>query len=378
MAERLDHQPATNLAQQLHAHSVRYAHKLDRHESLQTTISHLWHISPSCNSLCILQLRVSYLEQTLSSYPHLTICVITYNRLLALQRLLLSLNHARYHEHVDLRISVEAGAPSDLLRYVETFVWVHGSKTVHVRVVRAGLIPAVVESWFPANDNCYGVLLEDDLEVSPYFYEWLMFALAMIKKTDMHNRVFGISLYTPRVIETVNPYRTFLPDVEFPHSPAFLQQMPCSWGAMFFPDAWKKYIKYLHHRLIYNGSLLVPNSRTNGWVGSWKKYFVELAWAEALFMLYPNFKNQTSFSTNYVEQGAHVVLGDKLHTRSMYTVPLHTTDTWLKNQDFSFPLPLLDVLGNLYKAEKSANDLSKHSCQWICPASRVQASLYST
>jgi hypothetical protein len=296
------------------------------------------------------------------TFFHLTISVITFNRLFCLQRLLVSLSRAQYKGRVDLRINVEAGAPSDLVLYVETFKWLHGEKFVYLRVVRAGLIPAIVESWYPSHDQAYGLLLEDDLEVSPYFHEWLISALLMLQYSDMRNRVFGISLYTPRVIETVNPFKIYLPDVELPGSSSYLHQLPCSWGAMFFPHAWKSYVKYLHHRLATNGSLIVPNSRTNGWIGSWKKYYIELAWAEALFMLYPNYKNQTSFSTNYVEQGAHVVSSDKQHTQALYTVPLHNYPVRL-NQKLSPPLPMLDMHGNLYQQGKSANDAQEHCRQ---------------
>lgn len=47
-----------------------------------------------------------------------------------------------------------------------------GGIAVRHRVVVGGLMPAVAESWFPANENSYGIILEDDVEVSPMFYAW--------------------------------------------------------------------------------------------------------------------------------------------------------------------------------------------------------------
>ena len=38
------------------------------------------------------------------------------------------------------------------------------------RVAKGGLIAAVVESWVPSDAHSYGILLEDDIEVSPFFY----------------------------------------------------------------------------------------------------------------------------------------------------------------------------------------------------------------
>lgn len=224
-----------------------------------------------------------------------TICVITYNRLPSLQRLLKSINLAQYPRSVNLIICIDAGAPDELVRFVESYRWKHGEKTVFLRVFHVGLISAVAECWYPDDVNSYGLLLEDDTEVSPYFYHWLESAFDIIRRSEMRSRVYGISLYTPRVIETVFPYKQFQPDVLF-ESSAFLHQVPCSWGALYFPHTWRKFVKYLHHRLQVNGSMDVPGSRTNGWVRSWKKYFIELAFAEGLFMLgYPKLQQSNQF-----------------------------------------------------------------------------------
>jgi hypothetical protein len=34
-----------------------------------------------------------------------------------------------------------------------------------------------VESWYPRSNDSYGLLLEDDVEVSPLFYAWIKLAL---------------------------------------------------------------------------------------------------------------------------------------------------------------------------------------------------------
>ena len=48
---------------------------------------------------------------------------------------------------------------------------------LHHRVVHAGLLTAIVESWYPQSNDSYGVLLEDDVEVSPLFYAWMKMAI---------------------------------------------------------------------------------------------------------------------------------------------------------------------------------------------------------
>lgn len=274
----------------------------------------------------------------------LTLCVITYNRLPALIRLLNSLHRADYAgASVSLAISVDAGAPTGLTNYVHEFLWPHGKKHVHVRIARAGLLHAVVESWFPSSPNNYGLLLEDDLEVSPYYYAWLRTMHSMVHASSFSHRVFGISLYTPRVIETTNPFQKYYPDAELPGT-AYLHQLPCSWGALQFPGPWMRFHTYMSHRLLQNSSFYtVPGSRTNGWTKSWKKFYIEFAHANGLFMVYPNFPNQTSFSTNHLESGVHIHETNSAYTAANYTVPLHSRGFRPHNRDLPHT-PVLDVM----------------------------------
>jgi hypothetical protein len=55
--------------------------------------------------------------------------------------------------------------------------WRHGTMFAHHRITHAGLLTAVVESWYPRSNDSYGLILEDDVEVSPLFYAWLKLAL---------------------------------------------------------------------------------------------------------------------------------------------------------------------------------------------------------
>ena len=43
----------------------------------------------------------------------------------------------------------------------------------HCGVIQGGLITAVVESWFPRQNNSYAIILEDDILVSMAMFEWL-------------------------------------------------------------------------------------------------------------------------------------------------------------------------------------------------------------
>lgn len=284
----------------------------------------------------------------------LTVSVITFNRLKSLQRLLLSLTNAHYNDDlVTLKINVEAGAPRELLDFVNNFYWPQGIKIVNVRAVPSGLVSAVVESWYPASDADFGLLLEDDIEVSPHYYEWLKLALRHISSSKMRDRIYGVSLYTPRVVEVTNPYMHFRPDIELAeyNSFSYLHSIPCSWGALQFPGPWREFHQYMQFRLRTNDSfLIIPGSRSNGWKGSWKKYYMELAWAKGLYMLYPNFRNQSSFSTNHLEHGVHISKNDATHLPANYTVPLYSGKL-PKTLSDNERVPILDVFNKEYQAD---------------------------
>jgi hypothetical protein len=117
---------------------------------------------------------------TLSDWhgPQLDISIITNNRHKSLQRLLRSLSAAHYYgDRIDLRINIDQPADADTLQLSQNFTWAHGRKALHHRIVTGGLMAAVVESWYPASNHTYGLLLEDDVEVSPLFYAWVKMCL---------------------------------------------------------------------------------------------------------------------------------------------------------------------------------------------------------
>jgi hypothetical protein len=92
--------------------------------------------------------------------------------------LLRSLSAAKFYgDGIDLRINIEQDCDFETLEIGRNFSWPHGSVFLHRRVVHAGLLPAIVESWFPRDNDTYGLLLEDDVEVSPMFYAWVKMSI---------------------------------------------------------------------------------------------------------------------------------------------------------------------------------------------------------
>jgi hypothetical protein len=72
---------------------------------------------------------------------------------------------------------MEQSSDMETMRIVEDLKWEQGSMFVHHRVIHGGLLPAIVESWYPQSNDTYGLLLEDDIEVSPLFYAWVKMSI---------------------------------------------------------------------------------------------------------------------------------------------------------------------------------------------------------
>ncbi|KAI4334383.1 hypothetical protein L6164_019083 [Bauhinia variegata] len=267
----------------------------------------------------------------------ISISIITQNRATSLSRLLKSLSNAYYvGDEVPITFNVDSKVDEATIRLVSSFEWPHGPKTLRRRIIQGGLIRAVSESWYPSSDDDFGLLLEDDIEVSPYYYLWIKYALMAYHYDPQVSlaELSSISLYTPRLVEVVKE-RPKWNATEFfkrihPNTP-YLHQLPCSWGAVFFPKLWREFYVYMNMRFTEDAKanpVQIPKSRTNGWQASWKKFLIDMMYLRGYVSLYPNFPNQASFSTNHMEPGAHISAKENVvsHDKSDFEVPLLKED----------------------------------------------------
>ncbi|KAK8947496.1 hypothetical protein KSP40_PGU007341 [Platanthera guangdongensis] len=267
----------------------------------------------------------------------ISVSIITQNRVISLERLLASLQNAFYvGDEVPLSFNMDSQTDEATLKVVGSFQWPHGPKHIRRRIIQGGLIRAVSESWYPASDDEFGLLLEDDIEVSPYYYLWIKYALLAYHYDPAVSlpELSSISLYTPRIVEVVKERPKWNATDFFnkihPNTP-YLHQLPCSWGALFFPAQWREFYAYMGSRYTEDAKqnpVQIPKSRTNGWQASWKKYMIDMMYLRGYVSLYPNFPNQASFSTNHMEPGAHISAKDNVlkHDRKDFEVPLMKDD----------------------------------------------------
>ncbi|GAA95930.1 uncharacterized protein L969DRAFT_42203 [Mixia osmundae IAM 14324] len=307
--------------------------------------------------------------------PKIDISVITRDRPDSLLRLMKSVEAAHFlGDRVNIGLNLEQNADFDTHKLVAQLEWPHGTLNIRHRVVVGGLIPAIVESWYPRNNDTYGVFLEDDVEVSPQFYAWLKFTILQYRydaSTKVEAaRLFGVSLYQQKNVELRNEGRrafdahALFADLGLPATRPYLSQVPCSWGAVYFPEQWKEFHHFLSLR--FNESslditdLIVPDIKSNRWARSWKKYFIELVYLRGYTMLYPNYADFVSFSTNHLEVGDHVKAEastveteQQKRRKIMFEVPLmQMTDSLLDLPDERrlpkwSALPVIDFWGTL-------------------------------
>ncbi|KAL6510928.1 hypothetical protein OROGR_022052 [Orobanche gracilis] len=274
----------------------------------------------------------------------LSISIITQNRAQSLTRLLKSLSNAYYlGDEVSITFNMDSKVDAATLKLVNSFEWPHGPKIIRRRIIQGGLIRAVSESWYPSSDDDFGLLLEDDIEVSSYYYLWIKYALLAYHYDPQISmpELSSISLYTPRLVEVVKE-RPKWNATEFfkrihPNTP-YLHQLPCSWGSVFFPKHWREFYVYMNMRFTEDAKknpVQIPKSRTNGWQASWKKFMIDMMYLRGYVSLYPNFPDQASFSTNHMEPGMHINAKDNVvrHDKGDFEVPLLSRDfrTYLPN-----------------------------------------------
>ncbi|KAJ3091777.1 Exostoses (Multiple)-like 3 [Quaeritorhiza haematococci] len=236
-----------------------------------------------------------------------SIHIFTMNRPVSLERLWMSIAGAtRIQREINIFIHLdfdEGGMDTslDYIKYLKSLRSVHGPVFITINTKRKGLRYNILDSWAPADNHEYAIFLEDDISVSRHFLEY---AEQMVKAyfygPKFHGGLLGISLYNLRFDEVHNRYWR----VHNQFQPYILQH-PQSWGAIYGPVQWNEFIKwYVKNQHI---DPVVPDSLTNRWPHerSWKKYLLRFMFKEGKFIIYPNFPDDYSLSTNHLEWGTN-------------------------------------------------------------------------
>jgi hypothetical protein len=257
------------------------------------------------------------------------IIVVGYNRPKALDRLLGSLVKATYPGRVNLVISIDGGGEAgkqgsmeawrqgeEVRRVAADFVWPFGEKRLIFHEKNLGLRKHVLSCGDLSKDYDGVIVLEDDLYVSPVFYEYTLQAYEFYKD-DL--KIAGISLYSHAYNETAQfPFRPLADD-----SDVFFLQYAASLGQFWSRDGWTAF--RLWYDTLQPGDefhvKLPPNIRL--WPEtSWKKYFISYIIQHDLYFIYP----RLSMTTHFGDEGTNMRIPENL-----FQVPL-----WLDKRAFLF------------------------------------------
>ncbi|PBK99289.1 hypothetical protein ARMGADRAFT_1124743 [Armillaria gallica] len=389
-----------------HDYSSQVYRIFGRHSDIVLSLSELELVATSATRVRLSQRDLPYCAWmgTLSisewrnwNIPQVDVSIITKDRPHSLARLLSSLSNGRFYgDRLDLRINLEQSSDEATMHLTRNFQWTHGSVFVHHRVIHGGLLPAVVESWYPNSNHSYGLLLEDDVELSPLFYAWIKMTILRYRYGEECNvspQLFGVSLYQQKHIELHSDgrrqfdARALFESLKLPVSAPYLSQIPCSWGAVYFPEHWREFHDYLSVRFseisLKIDATVVPEVRSNQWRKSWKKYFIELVYLRGYVMLYPNFADFVSLSTNHLEVGSHVKVRSK-EKQDLFLLPLMQggTDSFalLDLPEKTLPewrsLPVLNLTGSIATLE-SVVAVGRAARSEILTSCAGEPSLYS-
>lgn len=220
----------------------------------------------------------------------IAIVVVGYNRINSMKRLLGSLCEAKYpNNKIPLVISIDASGDTDLYEYVNNFQWCNGPKYLNIQKDRLGLKKHIIQCGDLTKYFRAVILLEDDIFVSPYFYQY---ALAAVTKYGNDPRISQISLYCNETNGFVGLPIKFLEN----GSDTFLFRLVSSWGECWTSQMWNSfrlwYDTYTESDILNSEIPLICKK----WTKAWSKYYNAYNALKDKYVVYPYISHTTNFS----------------------------------------------------------------------------------
>lgn len=226
---------------------------------------------------------------------NVAIVVVAYNRPASLQRLLRSLSMASYPHEVDLVISIDKGGSDEVSKIAHAFDWNFGRFRVIENPVNLGLRRHIIQCGDMTSEYEHVIVLEDDLFVSPAFFN---FAMQAAKFYEGDDRIAGISLYKHAWNYLCN--RPFEPLVE--KGDVFFLQHAMSWGQIWSRRAWEGFKSWYALNVEEFFDLDGFPSAIASWPkSSWLKYHNRYIHETNKFFVYPH----NALCTNFSDSGTH-------------------------------------------------------------------------
>ncbi len=225
----------------------------------------------------------------------ITLVVVGYNRADSIRRILYSLSRADYsYSNIRLVISLDYSGNEEVSRSAEDFEWKYGEKIVLCHPERLGLRRHIISCGDLTEKYGAVMILEDDLYVSPDFYNYAMRAL---DKYGEHLQIAGIALSTKReLLESTFPFFPLRNGYD-----VFFQQFATSWGQVWNERMWSTFREWYgrHPELPWHKD--VPESVLNYPETSWAKFYQTYIVDTGKYFVY----SYDSLTTNFGDAGQH-------------------------------------------------------------------------
>lgn len=222
----------------------------------------------------------------------IAIVVVGYNRLNSIERLLGSLSRAHYEAEVPLVISIDASGCQPLYDYVKRYQWKFGKQYVLIKEKRLGLREHILSCGDLTQYFKAVVILEDDIFVSEYFYDYVQSA---VNKYGDDSHVGGISLFRPKFD------RNYPIEFEQDGNDVFAYQTVESWGECWTENMWKGFREWYNDTPDHDFSTVDMPEFMKNWKKAWSKFYMAYQIENNKYFIYPS----VSYTTCFADAGVH-------------------------------------------------------------------------
>jgi len=197
---------------------------------------------------------------------------------------------------ISLIISIDQSNKSDEIETIaQKATWKHGEKKIIRYSERLGLKKHILNCGDLSQKYGAVIILEDDLFVSPEFYNY---TCAALNKYEQAENVAGIALYS----HWWNGYGncSFRPAQSGFDS--FFGQFSITWGQCWTASQWKKFkLWYMNQGETFTETYNLPQNVMSWGKQSWGKYFIKYIVENNLYYVIP----YNAMSTNFSDTGEH-------------------------------------------------------------------------
>jgi hypothetical protein len=190
----------------------------------------------------------------------------------------------------------------------DTLQWQYGNTRVVISSEPLGLAESWFQAWNPSTDHERAVIFEDDLEVSPIWYQWLKKAHDAYATNRSDLAAFSLSHQDLVPLKTSQKTNK-----NFPANEPFMFALLGSHGFSPLAKVWKEFLEFVQctKRRGDNVTIATPELITSDWYHSvvrkdsmWTQHFIYFTKQRHLYNIY-QFTKDKALAAHWQEKGAH-------------------------------------------------------------------------